>query len=185
MLDKVACTRFTSEFRESPSAMHLYLRTLGRFMVLDPYQVGYFIEQVGLAAASFGVAQSDINAVASALESLFDYRCAPKTTVIEAQGPRFQSICTDEKCPLAMNSTCAAQPVFPQPLVANKTVTADEGEMSSMSASTSSVGATSTSTPIDDSDSDSSASSAASNAADQQKAELKSFISRFLALFAL
>lgn len=29
-------------------------------MVLDPYGVGYFIEQVGLSAASFGVAKSDI-----------------------------------------------------------------------------------------------------------------------------
>lgn len=85
-------------------------------MVLDPYQVGYFIEQVGLSAASFGVAKSDINIVAAALEKLFDYRCAPKTTVIKAQGPQYQSICTDEKCPLAMDSTCAAQPAIPQPL---------------------------------------------------------------------
>lgn len=36
-------------------------------MVLDPYQLGYFITQVGLSAASFGVAESDISAVAMAL----------------------------------------------------------------------------------------------------------------------
>lgn len=41
-----------------------------------------------------------------ALTSLFDYRCAPPTTVIKSQGPQLQSICTDETCPLAENATC-------------------------------------------------------------------------------
>jgi hypothetical protein len=61
-------------------------------MVLDPYQMGYFIEQVALSAASFGVATSDIEAVGQALGSLFNYRCSPKTTVIKAQGPQYQSV---------------------------------------------------------------------------------------------
>lgn len=110
-----------------------------KFMVLDPYQVGYFIEQVGLAAASFGVSKSDIQAAASALEKLFDYRCSPKMTVVPAQGPQYQSVCTDKSCPLAMNATCPAQPTEPQPLVANKTLADGEGRMpsgfASMSAS--------------------------------------------------
>ncbi|KAK0247078.1 hypothetical protein LTR01_008949 [Friedmanniomyces endolithicus] len=46
-------------------------------MALDPYEIGYFITQVGLSAASFGVAQSDITDVASALFSLFSYKCEP------------------------------------------------------------------------------------------------------------
>lgn len=96
-------------------------------MVLDPYQMGYFITQVGLAAASFGVAGSDISAVAMALEKLFDYRCAPKTTVIPAQGAQYQAICTDQTCPLEENSTCANQPMFAQPLVANVTLAMGEG----------------------------------------------------------
>ena len=78
-------------------------------MVLDPYQLGYFITQVGLSATSFGVAESDISAVAMALEGLFAYRCAPKMTTIEAQGPQYQSVCTDEACPLAANSTWPAK----------------------------------------------------------------------------
>lgn len=104
-------------------------------MVLDPFQVGYFITQVGLSAASFGVAQSDIDAVAMSLEKLFDYRCAPKTTAIEAQGPQYQSVCTDEKCPLSPNSTCADQMPMEQPLVANATLAMGEGRNASSSSS--------------------------------------------------
>lgn len=152
-------------------------------MVLDPYEVGYFIEQVGLAAASFGVAKSDINAVATALETLFGHRCAPKTTVIEAQGAQYQSICTDEKCSLAMNSTCAAQPVIPQPLIANKPLAAGKDKMSSMSASASGTGSTSISTPTFASGSGSSSSSAAGNAAVQHQTGLKSFLSTILGFF--
>lgn len=113
-------------------------------MVLDPYELGYFITQVGLSAASFGVAESDISAVAMALESLFDYRCAPKMTAIEAQGPQYQSICTDETCPLAANSTCAEQPNIAQPLVANSTLAMGEGRNAS---STSAGASSSTSMP--------------------------------------
>lgn len=77
-----------------------------KFMALDPYQVGYFITQVGLAAASFGVADADVQAVGMALTSLFDYKCAPPTTAVKAQGPELQSICIDEACPLAMDAVC-------------------------------------------------------------------------------
>lgn len=146
-------------------------------MVLDPYQVGFFIEQVGMAAASFGVAKSDINAVAMALETLFDYRCAPKMTAIKAQGAQYQSICTDEKCPMAMNSTCEAQPVMLQPLVANKTLAAGEGRMSSTATSTSASGS--------GSGSGSSSPSATGNAAVQYQPGLVSVLSAVLAFFAL
>lgn len=142
---------------------------LCRFMVLDPFEVGYFIEQVGLSAASFGVAKSDINAVASTLQKLFGHRCAPKTTVIKAHGPQFQSICTDKKCPLAMNSMCAAQPAMLQPLVANETLAAGEGRMPSGSPSPSG-----TSPP-----------SATVNAAVQSIPGLGSLLSMAVALFAL
>lgn len=109
-------------------------------MVLDPFQMGYFIEQVALSAASFGVATSDIEAVGQALGSLFNYRCSPKTTVIKAQGPQYQSICTDQSCPLADNATCDAQPSMSQPLVANATLADGEGRMPSGSATMSMSG---------------------------------------------
>lgn len=75
-------------------------------MALDPNQIGYFITQVGLSAASFGVAQSDISAVASALFSLFDYKCSPPVTVVPEQGPVLDSICLDVTCPLDPHAMC-------------------------------------------------------------------------------
>ena len=77
-------------------------------MDLDEYEVGYFIQQVGLAAASFGVASADIQGVATALNALFGYKCAPAVTVIPAQGPQFESICVADSCPLAANATCSS-----------------------------------------------------------------------------
>lgn len=67
-----------------------------KFMHLDHSEVTYFIQQVGLAAASFGVAKDDITAVGGALDKLFNYKCLPPTTAIKAQGPQLQSICTED-----------------------------------------------------------------------------------------
>ncbi|TRX88549.1 hypothetical protein FHL15_010588 [Xylaria flabelliformis] len=91
---------------------HASMYEVHKFMALDPNEVGYFITQVGLAASSFGVADSDVQAVGKALISLFDYRCAPPTAVIESQGAQLQAICIADTCPLAANSTCDSyQPV--------------------------------------------------------------------------
>ena len=43
-------------------------------MDLDAFELGYFIEQVGLAASSFGVVDADVEAVGMALTKLFDYK---------------------------------------------------------------------------------------------------------------
>lgn len=67
-----------------------------KFMDLNHYEVSYFIQQVGLAASSFGVAKDDITTVAGALDKLFNYRCLPPATAIKAQGPQLQSICIEE-----------------------------------------------------------------------------------------
>lgn len=87
-----------------------------KFMDLNPYEVGYFIQQVGMAAASLGVADDDVKAVGMALNSLFGYRCAPPATAIKAQGPQLQSICTNGACPVSpmANGTCdtAYEPVM-------------------------------------------------------------------------
>jgi hypothetical protein len=76
-------------------------------MDLSFAQVGYFITQVALSAASFGVAKEDLTIVGNALGSIFDVKCAPSTIVIPAQGAQLQSICTGEGCPLAANASCA------------------------------------------------------------------------------
>lgn len=148
-------------------------------MVLDPFQIGYFIEQVGYAAASFGVAKADIEAVAYAINDLFDNRCGPKTAVIPAQGPQFQSICTDKTCPLANNSSCAAQPAMQQPLVANKTLAMGEGRMPSGSGNMSA-----SSTPSSSASASASA-SATANAAIQSAPGLTGVLAALVAFFAL
>jgi hypothetical protein len=78
-----------------------------KFMDLSYAEMGYFITQVALSAASFGVAQEDIAVVGQALGKLFDYKCSPPTTVIPSQGAQLQSICTGDGCPLDPNAVCA------------------------------------------------------------------------------
>ncbi|KAK7424054.1 hypothetical protein QQX98_000664 [Neonectria punicea] len=113
-----------------------------KFMDLDYYEVTYFVTQVGLAAASFGVAEDDIKAVATALNSLFNVRCAPATTVIKAQGSELQSICIDTKtCPLAMDGVCSKYDTPVEP----KNATAEE-KSSTMASGTMSMTETSTAT---------------------------------------
>ncbi len=76
-------------------------------MALDANELGYFITQVGLSAASFGVAASDVTDVANALTSYFDYRCLAPTAIVPGQGPQLNSICLASSCPLAPNHpTC-------------------------------------------------------------------------------
>lgn len=91
-------------------------------MDLDEHEVGYFITQVGLAAASFGVTTEDATAVGTTLNKIFGVRCAPATPVIPSQDPQLQSICVANSCPLSPGDTCAAyQPSF-EPAVANSTL---------------------------------------------------------------
>lgn len=108
-------------------------------MDLSPAEVGYFIQQVALSAASFGVAESDIAVVGKALNSLFNVRCAPPTVVIPTQPARLQSICIQESCPLAPNDTCSAYPAAVKPAVANATLA---GNSSSMNPTGGSAGST-------------------------------------------
>jgi hypothetical protein len=77
-------------------------------MDLSAEEVGYFMSQVGLSAASFGVASSDITIVANALNNLFGYKCSPPVAVQPRARPELQAICINDDCPLAANPTCGA-----------------------------------------------------------------------------
>lgn len=81
-----------------------------KYMNLDHAQMTYFIQQVGLAAKSFGVSDADIMTAATSLNNAFNYRCSPPTEIIPEQGKQLQSMCTNETCPLDPKSTCAAYP---------------------------------------------------------------------------
>lgn len=97
---------------------HASMYSVHKFMDLDIYEVSYFVEQVGLSAASFGVATADVDAVGKALMSLFGYKCAPPTIVIPAQGSQLESICIADDCPLAPNSTCSSYATVSSPAAA-------------------------------------------------------------------
>jgi hypothetical protein len=77
-------------------------------MGLSNAEFGYFVTQVGLSAASFGVAQADVTAVGMALSNAFGYKCEPAMMIIPNTTAELQSMCTAEDCPLAPNSTCAS-----------------------------------------------------------------------------
>lgn len=108
-------------------------------MALDPYQVGYFITQVGLSAASFGVTKEDVTAVGMALNKLFNYKCSPATTVVKSQGNVLESICIADNCPQDPAPTCDKY----EKVVAPKNATSSGG--SSSSSASSSAGSTATS----------------------------------------
>lgn len=88
-------------------------------MDLDVNELGYFIQQVALAAASFGVAEDDLKAVGMALAQLFGLRCSPAATAIAEQGPQLQAICIADSCPISPNATCASY----EPAMAPKNAT--------------------------------------------------------------
>ena len=105
-----------------------------KFMDLSDAEVTYFIEQVGLAAASFGVTEADATAVGMTLESVFGVRCGPPTALIKSQGAQLMSICTDPKtCPMAaMNASCSAYSTPMEPMTANSSSSATGTSTASM-----------------------------------------------------
>lgn len=144
-----ACTMFISECIHN-CARYPYSFT-HRYMDLTAAQIGYFNEQVGLSAASFGVASDDVTTVGNALNSVFNVRCPMNATVVPAAGPQAQSICTDSTCPLAANASTTCPAPAAMPFDANDTLAEGQGiPMSSSAAaasSSSSAGSSASSKP--------------------------------------
>lgn len=72
-----------------------------KFMALSNAEVQYFITQVGLSAASFGVSKEDVATVGMALQDAFGFRCLPKASIPMGAKPELQSICIEKDCPLS------------------------------------------------------------------------------------
>lgn len=101
-----------------------------KFMDLSYAENTYFIQQVALAAQSFGVTDEDVMAVGKSLNMYFNVRCAAPVTLAPALGAQKQSICIDQSCPLAMNNTCSMYENPMQPAVANMSLAMGEGNSS-------------------------------------------------------
>ena len=73
-----------------------------KYMALSQAEVGYFISQVGLAAASFGVTEDDVKEIEGGLMGRFGYKCSPEKKAGDGDGlgvmKGLQSICTEVCC---------------------------------------------------------------------------------------
>ncbi|SCZ87274.1 BZ3500_MvSof-1268-A1-R1_Chr2-2g04740 [Microbotryum saponariae] len=132
----LGCTQLGSTYQPYPGNKSMY--EVHKFMVLDPSEMNYFITQVALSAASFGVAEADIEAAGSALNTLFNYRCSPpvRQNVSAALAGTLQSICTESTCPLDADSNCTAQTAIADPVAANSTNNGSASATSAMGSAT-------------------------------------------------
>ena len=81
-------------------------------MHLDQNEVGFFIDQVRLAAESI-LPFSDVSDLTTLLTSVFDVKCGAAVTVVPSAGPQLQSICTADTCAPAANADCSAYGTIP------------------------------------------------------------------------
>ncbi|OAQ96165.1 hypothetical protein LLEC1_02110, partial [Akanthomyces lecanii] len=79
-----------------------------KFMNLGKPEMDYFITQVAMAAASFGVAKDDITVVGKALGDNFNMRCSAPAEVIKGKGAQPQAICIKSSCDEAKDAKCDA-----------------------------------------------------------------------------
>ena len=64
-----------------------------KFMALDAFQFGYFLQQVQLAAQSFGVDDDDVKQIGRILSNLFGQRCAKEMSAVSGANAELQAIC--------------------------------------------------------------------------------------------
>ncbi|KAM3413812.1 hypothetical protein BST61_g10495 [Cercospora zeina] len=102
----LGCSQFGKTV--SPYAGSTSMYETHKFMDLDSLAVGWFIQQVGLSAASFGVSADDVAAVGKSLSDTFGKRCSPPASVPASAKPMLQAICIAPDCPLAKMPVCSA-----------------------------------------------------------------------------
>lgn len=80
-----------------------------KFMNLEYHQLGYFINQLSLAATHFGVSPQDADTFRNSLNSRYNVRCAPAVSFSTNSPAQLLSLCQNPTCPLAVPvSDCAA-----------------------------------------------------------------------------
>ncbi|TAQ86268.1 hypothetical protein B7494_g5420 [Chlorociboria aeruginascens] len=108
-----------------------------KYMYIDPFEQGWFVNQLTLAAASIGFSSKDTTIWFNIMTGLFSSRCSPATAVGN-EAPQLQSICVAPDCPLAQNPDCSAYDVLSPPLVANATLAGNYTKLDNDTSSTSS-----------------------------------------------
>ncbi|KAF2206760.1 hypothetical protein CERZMDRAFT_122899 [Cercospora zeae-maydis SCOH1-5] len=102
----LGCSQYGKTVSAYEGSISMY--QVHKFMDLDSLAVGWFIEQVGLSAASFGVSSDDVAAVGKSLSDTFGKRCSRSASIPASSPPMLQSICIAPDCPLADNPVCSA-----------------------------------------------------------------------------
>lgn len=80
---------------DTPYAGDTSMYQVHKYMGLSEAEFTYFVTQVGLSAASFGVTTDDVTAVGDALMKSFGYRCAPPAAIPPTATPALQAICIE------------------------------------------------------------------------------------------
>lgn len=76
-----------------PYAGSTNMAEVHQYMDIDNNEFKYFVTQVGLSAASFGVAAADVTAIGTALNNAFGYRCSAPASIPASAAPAPQAIC--------------------------------------------------------------------------------------------
>lgn len=120
MMDPTPCTKCTSTSPpiHPPLPQPANRTSPPRFMDLSEAEVGYFITQVAMSAASFGVASSDLTIVGKALFSTFGYKDSAPAIVVPSQPAALQAICIGDGCPTASNATTSGYSSVAEPSTA-------------------------------------------------------------------
>ena len=98
------CSLQSSVTAFKPYSGDISMYSVHKFMNLNAAQVGYFIQQVGLSAASFGVSTEDVSYVGNALTTLFNTKCSRAVALTPQTTPDLQSVCTGDNCVVAKDS---------------------------------------------------------------------------------
>lgn len=99
----LGCSQFGATYKPYKGDASMY--KVHKFMYLDEKQFGWFITNVGLSAASYGVTKEDVDTVAKALMDAFGYQCSKPAAVVPPNVKALQAICTRVSC-LSL-STCS------------------------------------------------------------------------------
>jgi hypothetical protein len=103
------CTTITAAGSSFTSVLNkTSLYEVHKFMSLDPYDLGYFIDQVEGAARVIGLTAGEAAAIKQEMSSSLTFRCKPKVAITPGAPLGPQSICTNKDCPLDPNPDCSA-----------------------------------------------------------------------------
>lgn len=89
----LGCSLFGATVEPYPGPTSMY--EVHKFMALDEKDVGWFVTQVGTAAASFGVTSDDVATVGKALLDTFGVSCSPPASIPASAAPALQAICIE------------------------------------------------------------------------------------------